>query len=528
MKRTLLIFVCFLACMESGNSQNFTNATTLGKHKCTFTMYENIDPSGNLFIQIQIGGPSARFTAGGITFSSIYSEPNILKFSPSGNLLWYKQIDHNQDDLIGDGIMCVDGEGNCYQAGIFGYNLTVDTITIHKRTTDLYLIKMDPDGKILYLKDYPANTNVFLIQSFTDKQNNVYLSGPFQDTIHFGTLTLIHPSYNDPNNMGTFLVKISKAGKELWAKEIKTPDNYPFSPTIVSNDPSGNIYLLAQSAYNSTPGVPGVMKYDSLGNFIYFHYTDRDPSAAIGDNYGSYYISYYDNMNNAIKLVKYDNNGKELWHYSKASVPKSDTTNFTNTVNDLEFDENGYIYLTGLLVGDFKVGNTNVIHNGYPALYVAKLSPAGDLAWEQYAQNAMGLKILLRNYDCVVLGQYFASSNLGTTTLPFTTNAYGNNFVTTLTNSPLAGINPGKEYPVTDHFYPNPCQGILHYMRTSSVSGIQKVEIFDIEGRLMDSREIKDSEIMIDWDLSPLKNGVYFIKNTSANNSYIEKIIVYK
>jgi len=65
--------------------------------------------------------------------------------------------------------------------------------------------------------------------------------------------------------------------------------------------------------------------------------------------------------------------------------------------------------------------------------------------------------------------------------------------------------------------YPNPCRDLLHL---KGIDNIQKIEIFDIQGRLVMSKTTTSDEI----NVSRLTEGKYIVKTTTRNNVYICKI----
>lgn len=66
-------------------------------------------------------------------------------------------------------------------------------------------------------------------------------------------------------------------------------------------------------------------------------------------------------------------------------------------------------------------------------------------------------------------------------------------------------------------FYPNPVSNLLHLQFRKATSGL--LQIFSIDGRMLRSREVEDSEMNL--DLSNCAPGVYLIQLTTADGSRI-------
>ena len=98
---------------------------------------------------------------GGILFNlvgnNIPSDLFVAKYDPSGNLLWFKSYDYQNDD----GFSAQD------QIPVFAMDLTADgglilasgsNTLFYESPVDGLLIRLDPDGNLLWAKEYPNNT----------------------------------------------------------------------------------------------------------------------------------------------------------------------------------------------------------------------------------------------------------------------------------------------------------------------------------------------------------------------------------
>ena len=74
--------------------------------------------------------------------------------------------------------------------------------------------------------------------------------------------------------------------------------------------------------------------------------------------------------------------------------------------------------------------------------------------------------------------------------------------------------------------YPNPSTGRVGVSLDNNVGQDVNVEVFDLNGRILKSFEIKNSSNQFGFDLSDLSSGVYFVKLISRNASGIKKLIL--
>lgn len=73
--------------------------------------------------------------------------------------------------------------------------------------------------------------------------------------------------------------------------------------------------------------------------------------------------------------------------------------------------------------------------------------------------------------------------------------------------------------------YPNPASGLVN-ISLVNVSDNQKVEIYDISGRLINEVKLNSNSTTQQIDISTLNQGIYLVKVIQGNNSYTEKLIV--
>ncbi len=80
--------------------------------------------------------------------------------------------------------------------------------------------------------------------------------------------------------------------------------------------------------------------------------------------------------------------------------------------------------------------------------------------------------------------------------------------------------NPIHQFDNSVTIYPNPTTAIINI---SSKFNIKTIQLFDIQGRLLETDLANGNETI--FDISIRQNGVYFLKITSENGSKIEKVV---
>ena len=85
----------------------------------------------------------------------------------------------------------------------------------------------------------------------------------------------------------------------------------------------------------------------------------------------------------------------------------------------------------------------------------------------------------------------------------------------------FAALSNGDiEVDQTIAIYPNPTKGNINI---TSQSTLKSIELFDVQGRLMETHILDEMNTMI--DITNKAKGIYFLKITSDNGTKVEKII---
>jgi hypothetical protein len=114
----------------------------------------------------------------------------LVKMDPNGNTLWMK-------DLGGDGIdqgtaLSVSKAGDIYVCGFFGETQTFAGITVSsKGLSDVFVAKVGVDGNVIWLAECGGSGNDYAYGITLGVNGKFYVTGAFDGTSKFGTQTLV-------------------------------------------------------------------------------------------------------------------------------------------------------------------------------------------------------------------------------------------------------------------------------------------------------------------------------------------------
>jgi len=396
-------------------AQSFEWVKQIGGNYCDHGNSVTIDSDGNIYTTGNFRG-NVDFDPGlGITnlVSEGLNDIFIQKLSPTGNLLWVRQIGGVYVDS-GTSISN-DLYGNVYTIGTFRDTVDFDpgigiTNLASKGLNDIFIQKLDTDGNLIWVKQmggmYDDNGTSITI----DTEGNIYTIGNFRDTVDFDTGTGITNliSFGDRD---VFIQKLDANGNFLWAKQLG--GMYDDNGTSVTTDTEGNIYSTGYFKYtvdfDPGPGTvnltsPGgkdifIQKLDTNGNFLWAKqmggmYSDIGNSIINDLNGNIYTIGAFrgtvdfDPGTEIINLTSIDNwdifiqklnsDGNFLWVKQMGGVADDFGTSITT-------DNLGNVYTIGNFCDtvDFDpgIGISNLASNGDKDIFIQKLDSDGNFLW---------------------------------------------------------------------------------------------------------------------------------------------------
>jgi len=358
------------------------------------------DASGNIFITGYFNSPTITFGSTTLTNTSdtktgMTSDIFLVKYDASGNVLWAKSAGGYLEDRVNS--ITADASGNILITGFFKNNIIVfDSDTLKNTGSgDFFLAKYNTNGKILWAKSAGGSGFDCAQSVSTDISGNIFVAGYFSSpNIVFGSTTLTNT--DNANTTDIFVVKYNDAGKVLWAKSAEGGYSNDVAQSIAI-DPSGNVFVTGY--FNSPTIIFGsstltkaglfIAKYDVNGNVLWAKgiegtATDKANSITIDASGNSYMAGTFNNPNitfgsislskvgnSDIFLVKYDANGNVIWAKNAGGNGFSEATSVTA-------DATGNIIIAGYFRG-FSIifGSTTLKNNDTKGdVFLGKLSGA--------------------------------------------------------------------------------------------------------------------------------------------------------
>ncbi|MDX2361869.1 MAG: gliding motility-associated C-terminal domain-containing protein [Crocinitomicaceae bacterium] len=403
-----------------------------------------IDANGNSYITGYITGETA-FDVNVIQTSAAGNgDIYVAKYNSNGGLSWIKQFGGNFSDRAYD--LALDLNGDIYVTGQFFGSVDFGGTLIQSvgNSKDIFLMKLDPNGNVLWARSEGGADSENAYGITTDNQNNVILTGQFTGTADIAGQTFssyIDPQLNVPSN-DLFVSKYDSNGNPLWVMVGQA--EYEDRGLALHTDSQNNIFVTGQfsdtllfdnqqfnnNGYNVgflakvTPGgqllwlnklrAGMVMPYDLEIN-------SNDEVVVIGDFRGNMQYTDAGGLNaisnphsKQIFALKTDNNGMFIW---------SNTLGSENDLSarSISIDSAKDIYITGYFKCDWtELQTQESIFNsvGFKDPYLWKMS---DLGVSDYIKQFGGKKddeghgvAIKGNNQPVLCGSYTEDLNIMT------------------------------------------------------------------------------------------------------------------
>lgn len=533
MKKNLLIVFAILTARflsaqplpqwSSSVSSNFANYT-----------YDNpkmkMDNAGDLIVVAGIDN--------GVTKRDIV----LIKYSPSGNIVWQQQFNgvNNKDDEATE--FDIDSLNNIFITG----SSQIDSLNY-----DLITLKYFPNGSFDWLNSFNGTGNTFDIgySIAVDQTGNSYVTG----------YTSIDSSWNHKR---LIISKIDSSGNTIWT--------YPYGSDSLAIYEGHKIRIFNNQIailgrYTSTISYISkyvAMRLDTSGALVFANegVITRGVSSYHIDNIGNFYFGAFASF----KITKVNANGNFAW---LDSIP----TNLPSNVNGDELtaitsDTLQNIYVTGRHYGDDYGGPTY----SNADILVIKYAPNGNQIWNKryeyqsnnaadigndiFLDNAMNVYVAgqsgrdLTDYDYVVIRYDSNGDEIGT--IRYNDTLSGDDVITSILvedsmniyvtgvtyGSPLSSTTTQKYASVSGvgifeinntslsiNAFPNPFSDITTISFPNKDNENFSFQLYDYSGKIILEQKTSGNKIDISSDSLPI--GLYTFKLLNDKKIYNGKII---
>ena len=487
--------------------------------------------------------------------------------------------------------MATDYSGNVYVAGRY-YNgpVVIENYTLTEGwpwSENLYMVKYDPTGKILWAKRIASAEGSINVQELVcDNGGNAYIGGGYTDSLfQMGSSTF---TSSGPSAYHSYTAKFDPDGNLTWAKILDGSSN---EISDIDVDPLGN--LIAIGGYWDSPlAVESatlayisywnmfLIKYNTNGNLIWAKREDSKQFGFAGevafDKTGNFCMRY---NSNGDFINKYDTSGNVLWtkkitdaeniqnrqlicdsklniyYTSDDTLHKLDASgaelykkklgqgnNLSTTANtqlmDIGVDYRDDVYLCGYYSYESMVVDTHTLLNSYSYqyygpqygrnLFLVKLDPLGSAWWLKGAAGSFDHLSNALSIDRT--GNVFLAGQTSSATLSFdnkfmNSSTQFNSFIARLGSGYFTGVAE-NDPAVAFEIYPIPASGFLNIEWRAELKSKFTITVYNAFSQIVYSRICYPAEATMTLNLDDFSKGIYFIELKSGATTQVKKVVV--
>lgn len=437
------------------------------------------DKAGNVFLTGYFYSPKIGFGKDTLINAGNVGDIFIVKFDQTGHVLWAKreggaglEIPHS---------ITIDPNDNIIVTGRFSSNLiTFGTTTLAQAgSMDVFLVKYDPSGNVLWAKGAGGGTNDEGYSVSTDASGNIYVGGYFTQPANFGAIKLTSLGFVD-----MFLAKYDPSGNVLWAKNAG--GNGDDRAVALKTDASGNSYVTGFYTNDSI----------SFGAVII-------PDKAVDNSF----------------VAKYDTDGNVVWAKGLGGdIEAEDLTVF-----------NSDVYICGTFSADtLNYASSSLICEGNTDFFLLNCDTNGSPKWVvkqtsdgESGENARSVEV--DGAGNVIISGTFRSEPIFFGATELNSNRGSDLFVAKLgsTATGITDLQNGSNLIV----YPNPGNG---QFTLKSNFNISRIEIYDLTGSKVFSKNLSGQRASEAINIEGAPSGIYFIRAFDGQISRTKKLIIRK
>jgi hypothetical protein len=222
----------------------------------------DVDAKGNVYIAGSIHGTAQIDTAHVTCLGN--SDMFIARFSSDGDADWVCTVGAGAS-VVKVGALRHDAQSNIYLCGYFTGGAQFDPKTVFTSMlgfNDLFVAKYSDNGNFVWARQGSGHGAKTAESITLDKNDNIFITGNFVDTIHMGSTALAS------NGMQTlYAAAYAQDGSLKWARQAyQGGATFPHSLGL---DAEGNIYLSGGFSDTITCGNISLMSVHSAQDFFF-------------------------------------------------------------------------------------------------------------------------------------------------------------------------------------------------------------------------------------------------------------------
>lgn len=391
-----------------------------------------IDANGDVYVT---GSFEQTATFGSTTLTSAGDvDIFVAKMNSSGNWLWAIQAGGNYDDRGLD--LAIDTAGNVFVTGKFQSTVQFgsDSLTAGPTSNDdFFIAKADTWGNWLWVEgaDCHNSGRCYGTSVAVDSAGYAYVTGSFTRDIDFGTTTLTWSGVED-----IFVAKINTWGSWQWATMAGGTQGYDV-PYSIDVGPQGNAFIAGYFQFTSTFGTHSmtssggsdvfIAKISQQGDWMWSLDAGGGSSSQANsvqvDSQGNVFVAGSFSAGISFGNLTYSAGGTENSFIARANDLGNSaswewalqlSSSNSNSAQDLAFDANQDLFVTGEFRGTASFGNSALTSSGNQDVYVASILANGNWAWARIAGSGsedVGLGIEMGSEgDLYVTGSFLQNT----------------------------------------------------------------------------------------------------------------------
>lgn len=471
---------------------------------------------------------STRSDDGDISYFNGMSDIWLVKISKSGDLLWEKTYGGSKGE--GSTRILKAGEGSFYIIGASNSSDGDISYDPYPTTWDLWILKIDSEGNILWEEIYGGNGDETVWTGTTTDDG--------------GLVALVWTGSNDgdvSNHYGLYdawLLKVNSDGEKQWDFTLGSPGQDVGQAIIQTSDggflvgissilfEGGNITC---TPHNTDYSEAVLVKLDANLNIEWdrcYGGSNSEGVTTIIEKSDGYVFGGFTYSNDGdvsgnhgkhdIWIVKVDFDGNIMWQNCLGGTE-------SEFIDKISNNENADYFISGYTKSNNGDVSGNHSNSEYDAdIWIVNLDNNGELLWQQCFGGILNEELHFGFHyksenNFVIAGQTNYGPSYDVACTPHGGNGIDRDFWVFEVKDTTVNVNENELVEDGIKVYPNPASGYVcfEYSEHSSKQDLF-IEVFNTDGILIASIYFYPAEKLKVWDTRRIGPGIYFYRFTNG------------